>query len=117
PYAIEDNKIYVRDETETSLAVRDEIVNLVRQGLGLPTMTQEIEAVSPMLDHHPTMEMPAVKPDGEEPAGPPLAGVEIVGEEQKGDATHYTMHDLRNGNIVKNVTRSSARRLWHYAIT
>jgi hypothetical protein len=27
------------------------------------------------------------------------------------------MRDLRNGNIVKNVTRSSARRLWHYAIT
>ena len=29
----------------------------------------------------------------------------------------YRMRDLRNGNIVKNVTRSSARRLWHYAIT
>ena len=27
------------------------------------------------------------------------------------------MRDLRNGNIVKNVTRSSARKLWHYAIT
>ena len=27
------------------------------------------------------------------------------------------MRDLRNGNMVKNVTRSSARRLWHYAIT
>jgi hypothetical protein len=26
------------------------------------------------------------------------------------------MRDLRNGNQVKNVTRSSARRLWHYAI-
>jgi len=27
------------------------------------------------------------------------------------------MRDLRNGNVVKNVTRKSARRLWHYAIT
>jgi len=27
------------------------------------------------------------------------------------------MRDLRNGNLVKNVTRSSARRLWRYAIT
>jgi hypothetical protein len=27
------------------------------------------------------------------------------------------MRDLRNGNVVKNVTQSSARRLWHYAIT
>ncbi len=26
------------------------------------------------------------------------------------------MRDLRNGNEVKNVTRVSARRLWHYAI-
>src|SRR5690606_14805362 len=32
PYAIEDYKIYVRDDTETNLAVRDEIVNLVMQG-------------------------------------------------------------------------------------
>ena len=29
PYAIDDNKIYVRQESETSLAVRDEIVHLV----------------------------------------------------------------------------------------
>jgi hypothetical protein len=27
------------------------------------------------------------------------------------------MRDLRNGNVVKNVTKSSARRLWHYAIS
>ena len=26
------------------------------------------------------------------------------------------MRDLRNGNQVKNVTRASSRRLWHYAI-
>src|SRR5690606_9881974 len=34
PYAIDDNKIYLRDETETSLAVRDEIVQLVLRGAG-----------------------------------------------------------------------------------
>jgi len=27
------------------------------------------------------------------------------------------VRDLRNGNLIKNVTRSSARKLWHYAIT
>jgi hypothetical protein len=27
------------------------------------------------------------------------------------------MKDLRNGNVVRNVTRSSARKLWRYAIT
>ncbi len=118
PYAIEDNKIYVRDETETSLAVRDEIVNLVRQGLGIVTPAKE----APPAEHP----REAVKPP-EPPAAPaeyargapgaPRAGGEIVGPEQKGDTRHYTMHDLRNGNIVKNVTRTSARRLWHYAIT
>src|SRR3989304_2178346 len=30
---------------------------------------------------------------------------------------YYTMRDLPNGNVVKNVTQASARRLWHYAIT
>lgn len=27
------------------------------------------------------------------------------------------MRDLRNGNVVNNVTEKSARKLWHYAIT
>ena len=27
------------------------------------------------------------------------------------------MRDLRNGNLIQNVTKSSARKLWHYAIT
>ncbi len=27
------------------------------------------------------------------------------------------MRDLRNGSVVRNVTRKSARKLWHYAIT
>jgi hypothetical protein len=47
PYAIEENKIYVRDEAETSLAVRDEIVNLVRQSLGVQDGTVENEAPLP----------------------------------------------------------------------
>ena len=46
----------------------------------------------------------------------PRAGVEIIDVEQRGDEKYYTMRDLRNGNIVKNVTKASARRLWHYAI-
>jgi hypothetical protein len=42
--------------------------------------------------------------------------VEIIGAQTRDDTVYYIMRDLRNGNIVKNVTRSSARRLWHYAI-
>ncbi len=37
-------------------------------------------------------------------------------EERNGDR-YYAMRDLRNGEVVKNVTRNSARRLWAYAIT
>lgn len=33
PYCLDDNKFYVRDETETSLAVRDEIVALIKEVL------------------------------------------------------------------------------------
>jgi hypothetical protein len=43
--------------------------------------------------------------------------VEIIGSEQRKGVMYHVMRDLRNGNVVKNVTRSSARRLWHYAIT
>jgi hypothetical protein len=118
PYAIEDNKIYVRAENETSLAVRDEIVTLVREGMGQQQSPQReprpvppsIPEPSPAVSAPPVVEVPGQ-------AGPPRAGVEIVGVEKKGDNRYYMMRDLRNGNIVKNVTRSSARRLWHYAIT
>ena len=34
PYAVDDNKIYIRSEAETGLAVRDEIVGLVQRGPG-----------------------------------------------------------------------------------
>jgi len=114
PYAIEENKIYVRDETETSLAVRDEIVSLVRQGLKL--QVESVEA-----DNHPQPIAPPIEePQPRSPELnvilPPTAGVEIIAAEDRGDGRYFTMRDLRNGNIVKNVTRSSARRLWHYAI-
>ncbi|MBI5668633.1 MAG: putative DNA binding domain-containing protein [Chloroflexi bacterium] len=122
PYAIEDNKIYVRDEAETSLAVRDEIVNLVRQGMATQEPAPAVEPVSPpaalpvqpSLPPQPIEEPPAPAQTPEIP--PPRAGVEIIGVEKRDDTQYYMMRDLRNGNIVKNVTRSSARRLWHYAI-
>lgn len=100
PYALDDNKIYIRSESETGLAVRDEIVNLVRRALMPP-------------------EKPAEEPVPV-PAGriePPRTGVEIIATEERGGVRYHTMRDLRNGNVVTNVTRKSARRLWHYAIT
>lgn len=116
PYALDDNKIYVRDEAETNLAVRDEIVQLVMQNLEL----RNTLAASPQPANN----------DGEAPAAPsfapepaqaqgidaPRTGVEIIATEERKGVKYHVMRDLRNGNVVKNVTRSSARRLWHYAI-
>ncbi len=213
PYAIDEYKIYVRDENETNLAVRDEIVSLVRQGIA-PAVQVQAAAVPPaaaettvepspvpVVAAHPfepddyddeddvydadddemvgvavadaddydyddaeddedddddryddiddddadeddVVEDAAVDESGLNPAvenhalprqeyvppvgrsvgatysnnGIPRAGVEIVGTEQRNGTNYHIMRDLRNGNIVHNVTRESARRLWHYAI-
>lgn len=133
PYAIDDNKIYVRDETDTSLAVRDEIVSLVKQGIGVTpvavnespvpavaaaTQTQTVPVVSapdkPAAE--PAPQTPTPEPESQQIKAP-RGGVEIIGTEQRNDTQYHILRDLRNGNVVKNVTRSSARRLWHYAIT
>ncbi len=122
PYAIDNTRIFVRDEAESSIAIRDEIVNLVRQG---KTFQDSRTTAPPMVSPIVTTVVPVVSlPDEDRPEPhiedeaikPPQAGVEIVGVEQRGSTSYYIMRDLRNGNIVKNVTRSSARRLWHYAI-
>jgi hypothetical protein len=101
PYAVDDNKIYVRDETDTGLAVRDEIVQLVTRG-----RRSEVEEAH-------TGEQEA----SEGGVGPPKTGVEIAEVEERNGVRYFAMRDLRNGNVVKNVTESSARRLWHYAIS
>ncbi len=106
PYTMDESQIYLRTESETTLAVRDEIVELVKRGLGLSrhdaveVMAEETEAL---------METTAIVP-------PPRTGVEIAAVEKRSNTYYYTMRDLRNGNLVKNVTKRSARRLWRYAI-
>lgn len=116
PYAIEHSKIYVRDEAETNLAWRDEIVTLVTQGLVLRSGAEQ-EQQAPVTV---TAEVPAATAAPQaaalEAVEPPRAGVEIVSTEERDGTTYYAMRDLRNGNIVRNVTRSSSRLLWHYAI-
>ncbi|HRQ38659.1 MAG TPA: putative DNA binding domain-containing protein [Chloroflexota bacterium] len=121
PYAIDDNKFYVRDEAETSLAVRDEIVRLVERNL-----RQESPEPIGVLPPLPVPEAPAtlptataVKPDSKPTTQiePPRTGVEVVESEKRQGAYYHTVRDLRNGSLIKNVTRSSARKLWHYAIS
>jgi len=113
PYAVDDNKIYVRDEADTGLAVRDEIVGLVLRG------QRNQLAATPQAQAAPEQPHPTQSETPEELTAdtPPRTGVEIVRVEEREGVPYYTMRDLRNGNEVKNVTKASARRLWHYAIS
>jgi len=113
PYAVDDNKIYVRDEAETGLAVRDEIVSLVLRNK--PETRLEPPIVQPMRDT-PVTE-PEITQKEREVESAPRTGVEVLAPEERQGKQYFTMRDLRNGNMVKNVTRASARKLWHYAIT
>lgn len=155
PYALDDNKFYVRDETETSLAVRDEIVALVREGLGFePEREEKIASPEKALRAKPADAKPAER-EGRQPqrerklqptaqaiaSAPetpvngaetipeqattptedttfylPQVGVEIVESEERNGHRFYTIRDLRNGHVIKNVTRKGARKLWSYAI-
>lgn len=124
PYAVDDNKIYIRSEAETGLAVRDEIVRLAS---ALPKSV-EPEAPRPQRDGkdgrrgHKGKQQPAAA-KAQRPEAPPKVesaprtGVEVVSREQRDGVAYYTVRDLRNGMVVNNVTEKSARKLWHYAIT
>jgi hypothetical protein len=122
PYAVDDNKIYVRSEAETDLAVRDEIVGLVLRGRGQPAVTGESLRPLPAETAHPKpveaiQTSPKAVVQAEALENTPRTGVEVISVETRDEETYFTVRDLRNGNVVKNVTLKSARRLWHYAIT
>jgi hypothetical protein len=112
PYAIDDNKIYVRDEADTNLAVRDEIVALVQRTL-VAAAPPAVEQPAPLPVTPSPAELPPPEPGK---IASPRTGVEIVHTATRKGQTFHHMRDLRNNNVVKNVTRQSARRLWHYAI-
>ncbi len=105
PYVIDGTTIYLRQESETNIAMRDEIVALVKRTL---------KAESP-----PCPAEEQAKDTGAASGGvePPRTGVQIVETEERKGTLYHAMKDLRNGNVVRNVTRSSARKLWRYAIT
>ncbi len=125
PYAIDDNQFYVRDESESSLAVRDEIVRLVARGLQqsggeLPTMEtlpeRRPEITSTAVQKPEKVTAPTPRPQVAIQLEAPRTGVEILNSEKRKGVMYHTVRDLRNGNLIQNVTKSSARKLWHYAI-
>jgi histidinol phosphatase-like PHP family hydrolase len=116
PYTLGGGEIYVRRNGKTSIASRDDIVEMVRASLAESAEHKEDQ---------PKQSRPAPpSSNGREPATPstseapvPGTGVEITNSEQRDGETFYTVHDLRNDKVVPNVTRSSSRSLWRYAIT
>ncbi len=122
PYAMDDKGFYVRDEAETTLAVRDEVIRLVERRV------KENIALEPPLEIATQYDQAFTAPkevtrstltDGQVDESPsaPRTGVQIVASEERNGTIYHTVRDLRNGNLIKNVTKSSARKLWHYAIT
>lgn len=110
PYVIDENKIYIRDESDSNLAVRDEIVALVKRSLqAKPEQFAGADSLPGEVMVEP------VHQNGSSPE--PKTGVEIISVEERKGKNYYTLRDLRNGNIVHNVTRQSARKLWQYALT
>jgi hypothetical protein len=113
PYVVDDYKIYVRGESETSQAVRDELVSLILRGkndrLKKAIQVETIDSEETEVELEKTTEASVEMT--------PRTGVEVVSVEERDGGSFYTVRDLRNGNVVKNVTLKSARRLWHYALT
>ena len=120
PYALESSYIYVRSENESSLAVRDEIVQLVRDSLAvefaamepIPQSITRMEPAEPDIEQVETQVIQPIVPSAE----PPRTGVQIVSSEVRKGMHYYSVRDLRNARIVHNVTLASARSLWQYAI-
>jgi hypothetical protein len=129
PYALDQTRIFVREETETTEAVRDEIVNLVLASHAASPPVQpgaSAAAAPPVPDESPAeLEEEVVEPKAEpteitaeeKPESPvPAVGVEIVSMDERKGTKYFSIRDMRNGNMVQNVTPSSARKLWSYAI-
>ena len=135
PYAVSTGEIPVRRGTETTHARRDEILVLVRGGSIAEQQVSPAMAASPTpaaLESSPTAP-PALRGNARArqqrtptrevrdapETGPRLAprnGVEIVDVVDQDGIAHYSMRDLRNDQLTRNVTAATARSLWAQAI-
>jgi hypothetical protein len=120
PYAIDYNNFFVRDEDDTTQAVRDEIVRLVERGLRArgQDLPEPQRAPDPPPTAAPAEKRPAAEVRQVDPSiDYPRTGVELVESQTRDGVVYHNLRDLRNGSLIRNVTKSSARRLWHYAIS
>jgi hypothetical protein len=126
PYALGQTRFYVRQEGETNEAVRDEVVQLVlshrgetaapsaalpvpaaqgggREKVPVPSDGAEAEAASTGNGNGNGLQAPGI-------------GVEVLKVEDRKGTRYFSIRDLRNGNVIHNVSPASARKLWSYAI-
>ncbi len=134
PYCLDGSKFYVRNDAETSMALRDEIVALVLESVGLSSDlvdsgdSDDVHATADSAESQKTGDGRSRSSKGsdgrarQETAGSddpfylPQDGVEIVDSETRGGTTYYVVRNMRNQRSVGNVTRKGARKLWNYAI-
>lgn len=101
PYLLKPAQVWVRKDASTVPASPEDIVKLVSRYHSEKTLSFGPD-VQPQQTHSLH--------------DPPKNGVEIIDYTTRDGVNYYTMKDLRNGSIVTNVTRGSARKLWRYAI-
>jgi histidinol phosphatase-like PHP family hydrolase len=122
PYTLGGGEIYVRRAEKTAIASRDDIVEMVRSSL------LDLDDSSSDRSQSGGSTGSSTAPsqqgsNGRKPEIPkdkvprPGTGVELIETDQRDGETFYTVYDLRNEKVVPNVTRSSSRSLWRYAIT
>ena len=126
PYCLDEFKFYTRDEAETNLAVRDEIVALVSE-----VLAENQDQEQPTKDNRrrsgrrrgkSTQSSAADEPTKDNGAATedafylPQVGVEIIESQQRNGHKVHSIRDMRNGHVIKNVTRRGSRKLWNYAI-
>jgi hypothetical protein len=137
PYALATGEILVRRGEESAPARRDEIVRMVR-GEAVSDQPQPAPEMSVMPAPQQTAAAPErpkqerqdrqqprsrqqrpqrqEKPSDSGERSAPRNGVEIVEVSDQDGIPHYTMRDLRNDQITRNVTAQTARSLWAQAI-
>lgn len=135
PYCLDDNKFYVRDESDTSLAVRDEIIALIEEVLAESSQPANANGANNknsrrsnasrnrrQQNNNTNDKSKDSAQNNNNAPGPddafylPQVGVEIVETEERNGRKFHSIRDLRNGHTITNVTRKGARKLWNYAI-
>jgi len=127
PYALATGDILVRRGDQSEPARRDEIVRMVRgEPVTSTPPSSEPEAPKPersdrrdRQQQQRTRQQRPAQAEKQPESGRRLAprnGVEIVEVTEQDGVPHYTMRDLRNDQITRNVTAQTARSLWAQAI-